>query len=116
MLSPMAERLRSELDLQRLAVREQLGDVDAARSGEAPEVALGDLDPAALVGGELAAGEPGRARDLAAREPLLAPDVPELAADVLGARPSLGRDRQSWPCPRIGSGPHLKRLPDRSAP
>jgi hypothetical protein len=82
MLSPtaVAEARRRG---QRLALGQQLADIDAARARQAPQVALRDVDPAALVCGELATGEPRRARDVGARQPLLLADLPEMAAQLL---------------------------------
>ena len=65
------------------ALREELSDIDATRSGQAPEIAFGNLGAPTLVGGELAARQPGGASDFTAGKALLAADVAQLTADVL---------------------------------
>ena len=72
--------------LERAARRDELVDVHTARAGEAPQIVVGDGDPAAFVGRELAAGQPGRAGDLGAREALRAPHLADQAALVLRGR------------------------------
>src|SRR5439155_2993435 len=62
--------------------RDQLGDVDAARAGETPQVALGDRHLAALVRHQLPAGETRRAGDLRQREASPPPNGAEVLAQL----------------------------------
>ena len=78
-----ADRRMVGRDVQRVAAREEIRHVDAARAGEAPQVTLGDLGATALVGGELAARQPGRARDDGPGQALLLPHLAKVPADVL---------------------------------
>ena len=84
MLFPTVSAAEVGADLERDAVGQQLADVDAARTGEAPQIALGHGDLAALVRRQLPASQTGGAGHLAAREPFLLPDLPQLPAQLLG--------------------------------
>ena len=73
-----------EDELLRGGARHQFGDVDAARTGEHPEVALGDRDLAALVRDELAPAQAGAPCHFRQRQALLAANGPQLLAQLLG--------------------------------
>ena len=61
----------------------ELGDVDPARTGEDPEVAVGDRDLATLVRNEFAPAQAGAASHFRQREALLTTNVAQVLAQLL---------------------------------
>ena len=83
-VSPMLVAVRGrEHELLRGRAGQQLGDVDAARTGEDPEVALGDRDLAPLVRDELTPAQAGAARHLGQGQALPAAYRPQVLAQLL---------------------------------
>ena len=89
-VSPTLVLLAAAVSSLRRRARHELGDVDAARSGEHPEVALGDRRPCRARSSRARAAQPSTSCHFRQRQPLLAADRPQVLAQLLRRDADLG--------------------------